>query len=67
MNLTTAKAVVDALGGYKAVAKEFDCSPQNAHHWQQWNAFPPKYYKKFQRLLEEKGFTAPEELWGQHE
>lgn len=62
--LDTVSAVVDALGGTKAVAaltrRKWDSAVSN---WKTENAFPTTTYSILKAALEAKGKTAPDRLW----
>lgn len=62
--LPTVSAVVDALGGTKAVAaltkRKWDSAVSN---WKAENAFPTTTYFVLKSALQERGKTAPDRLW----
>lgn len=62
--LTTTKAVTDALGGYTALAGIVGSKPKAAENWKRFETFPPRYFLIMQSALNERGFTAPPSLWG---
>jgi hypothetical protein len=52
------KALIDALGGNKAVSDEIDgCTPVRVGQWKLGNRIPPEYWPDFIRISEAKGFT----------
>lgn len=65
MELSTAQQVIEALGGYKAVAKLTSRTYQAVHNWKQFGDFPANFYAVMQTALREKGCTAPASLWRQ--
>jgi hypothetical protein len=62
--LNTAEAVVDILGGTRAVAKLTGRSDPAVSNWRKANSFPANTYLTLKSALEEKGATAPYSLWG---
>lgn len=63
--LTTAKQVIDAVGGTKAACDLTGRKPTAISNWRVWDRFPANTFWKFQTELERSGFTAPASLWGQ--
>lgn len=61
--LDTTKAVIDALGGTKAVAELTGRKYTAAHNWRS-SRFPANTYRAITIALEEKGLSAPPSLWG---
>lgn len=63
--LTTFVKVVDALGGFSAVAKlTGQKHPTAVRVWQQRKKFPTKYYFVMKNELDALGAEAPLDLWG---
>lgn len=56
--------VVDALGGYLAVAELTGSKPKAASNWRRFETFPSNTYVAMIAALREKGKTAPTSLWG---
>lgn len=61
--LTTAAAVIDALGGLKAVAKLTNRTVQNVWNWKQADKFPARHFLTMQAALHMRGHTASALLW----
>jgi hypothetical protein len=67
----TTEAVMAVFGGMPQVrqlvweARGKNVSQQRVQHWKYKNKFPANTYLLFKLALEEKGFRAPAELWGQ--
>jgi len=64
--LTSTRAVIGALGGYKAVAKIFGLKPTAVHNWMTWRQFPPGTKDVLSEELMKRGLTAPPSLWRMH-
>ncbi len=62
--LTTTSAVVEALGGYLAVAEITGSNPKAASNWPRFKTFPSNTYVALTEALLAKGKTAPASLWG---
>lgn len=62
--LTTTSAVVDALGGYLAVAEITGSKPKAVSNWPRFETFPANTYVALTSALLAKGKTAPASLWG---
>ncbi len=62
--LLTAVDVIDALGGTKAVAEMTGRTYNAAHNWRAFDRFPANTFLTIQRALDERGASAPSELWG---
>lgn len=62
--LTTAKAVIEALGGPTAVARMTNRKPQHVVNWRAAGRLPPKTFLVVSQALVERGKTAPSSLWG---
>jgi hypothetical protein len=65
MELHTARAVIEALGGTAAVMAMTRSGTDNAViNWKRKNAFPPRFYVLMTRRLLALGHSAPDSLWG---
>lgn len=62
--LSKTSEVVDALGGYLAVADLTGSKPKAASNWRRFQTFPSNTYVAMIKALREKGKTAPASLWG---
>ena len=62
--LKTVAAVVDALGGNKAVYDLADMTPQEVTNARAAGRFPSKFYVLFTDALAAKGASADPALWG---
>jgi len=62
--LSTTAEVVDALGGYLAVAEITQSKPKAASNWPRFDTFPANTYLALTKALLAKGKTAPASLWG---
>ncbi len=62
--LTTIPEVMEALGGYRAVAALTGRKPNAAWMWKTFPAFPSDSYLVMQDALEKAGHVAPAGLWG---
>lgn len=62
--LTTTSEVVEALGGYLAVAEITGSKPKAVSNWPRFNTFPANTYVALTEALLAKGKTAPATLWG---
>jgi hypothetical protein len=64
--LTTARQVVDVLGGLAAVCKLTGAAPKSTYHWTGRNGmFPARTHWIMQRELKRRGCSAPPHLWNQ--
>lgn len=62
--LTTARAVVDALGGAKTVASLTNRTTENAvYNWTSAGRFPADTYLVLTTELRKLGKSAPDSLW----
>lgn len=61
--LHTTSEVIDALGGYHAVAEITGRNPKAAENWRRFDSFPPNTYLAMTRALRAIGKDAPPELW----
>lgn len=61
--LTDARAVVEKLGGIKAVAELTQRKYSAAANWTSFNKFPPDTYLVLKSALRTKGYEAPDSLW----
>ncbi len=62
--LDTVSAVIDALGGTKAVMALTRSKWASAiSNWRRDNAFPPKTYAAIKAALKSRGLDAPDALW----
>lgn len=62
--LSTTAEVVDALGGYLAVAEITQSKPKAVSNWPRFETFPSNTYVALTAALLAKGKTAPATLWG---
>ena len=62
--LTTTKRVVRVLGGTNAVAALTRRQYSAAHNWLGFKSFPAKTYVVMKAALRERGYDAPDSLWG---
>lgn len=66
MELKSASAVIEALGGLSPVATlTRRKTPQVVWNWKDKNQFPPNTYVRMTSALKERGLKAPAKLWGQ--
>lgn len=65
--LTTTKQVIDALGGFHAVAELTGSNPKAAENWKRFDTFPSKHFLVMSAALERQGKSAPASLWGMTE
>lgn len=65
--LSTTAAVMDKLGGNKAVAELTGRKYNAATNWRNFPTFPSNTYLVMQSALREKGYVAPASLWGMTE
>ena len=63
LELTTTNAVIDALGGTRAVAELTGRGQSAASNWRNHPRFPPNTYLAMTTALAAKGFFAPAWLW----
>ena len=61
--LKSTTAVIEALGGVRAVADLTNRTYQAAHNWKRFKTFPPDTYLVMKAKLDEIGATAPASLW----
>lgn len=64
MELRNTGAVIDKLGGYKAVAKLTGASVDAIYNWRSQNHFPARTIVAITEALKPHGHTAPLRLWG---
>jgi hypothetical protein len=62
--LTTAKAVIEKLGGEEALQKLTSRKYNAIFNWRVINKFPANTFTLFQDELRKLGCTAPASLWG---
>ena len=62
-HLRTTLQVIEALGGYHAVATLTGRTPNAAENWKRHLAFPADTYLVMTDALSDKGFSAPPSLW----
>jgi hypothetical protein len=64
--LHTVEEVISVLGGTKAVAELTNktANPSTVPMWKSRGKFPATTYAKIQSALDERGLSAPMELWG---
>lgn len=62
--LTTARAVIDRLGGEEALQKLTSRKYNAIFNWRVINKFPANTFTLFQDELHKRGCTAPRSLWG---
>jgi hypothetical protein len=63
-HLTTTKAVIDALGGTRAVATIVKVKTSSVvSNWRARNCFPSRTYPVLKAALKDRGFVASERLW----
>lgn len=65
--LTTVSEVLEALGGYAAIAERYGLSPQRTWNWTVQHTFPADMHEAMVADLAAKGFCAPGSLWRQHQ
>lgn len=57
--------VIEALGGYRAVATQFEVAYQAPHNWVNYMPhIPSRLYVAMSDALAKKNLRAPPELWG---
>ncbi len=61
--LSSARDVIQHLGGPRAVARMFGVRPSAVSNWSQAGVFPPKTFLLIVQKLEDQGHTAPHSLW----
>lgn len=61
--LTSADAVLDAVGGTLAASKLTGASMSSISGWRKAGHLPARYFLVLQVALAELGLTAPAELW----
>lgn len=67
-HIESAREVIDALGGIKAVSALTGRKTTTVSAWQaKFDGFPPNTYILLTSALALKGFAAPAALWGQIE
>jgi hypothetical protein len=64
MELRSTVAVMDVLGGTKAVAAITGRKYTAAFNWRKQRKFPANTFRDLQKALAAKGHTAPDSLWG---
>lgn len=62
-HLTTAAAVIDAVGGTGAAARLANASVASVSNWRRLGQLPPRTFLIFRNALAELGATAPAALW----
>lgn len=62
--LSTTSAVIDALGGNRAVADLTHTTNKAVWNWHGFETFPSNTYVVLIEALHERGKTAPASLWG---
>jgi hypothetical protein len=65
--LNTTKAVIDALGGVKQVAKLTSADYNAAWNWTVSKTFPADTHDVMTKALAANGHTAPSSLWRQRQ
>jgi len=63
MELSTTREVIEALGGFQAVADRFGVPYQRVWKWGDAERFPAKTYRALQDALRDGGYDAPDSLW----
>lgn len=63
--LLNTRSVINILGGEAAVADMIGVTPKAANNWANWNLIPKGYYARMMFDINELGYTAAPELWGQ--
>ena len=63
MNLNTAEAVVDVLGGVMAVAEMTGTKRSGVYNWLATGRFPADTYLLIQDELKSRNLIAPDYLW----
>ena len=66
IKINSAREVIDALGGYVAVAKLMGVGPKAVSNWYV-RGLPPTSHWLLSQILQEKGIDAPPALWRQYE
>lgn len=61
--ITTVKEALHAAGGYRAAAEILGANYASVCAWAHKDRFPAKTYK-LKDFLRERGFAAPDSLWG---
>lgn len=62
--LQTTAEVIQALGGYRAIAKITGRKDGAASNWGRFETFPANTYVAIRTALAERGLSAPDRLWG---
>lgn len=63
--LKSTAEVVEALGGYRAVATRYDVAYQAPHNWVNYMPhIPSRLYVAMSEALAEQNLQAPPALWG---
>jgi hypothetical protein len=62
--ITTAGAVLDALGGNTKVANHLGEQHSTVSMWRLRGRFPSRVFFRMQAMLIERGLKAPPSLWG---
>ncbi len=62
--LRSTAEVIDALGGFDAVAELTGSKYSAVHNWKAFGAFPAKTFVIMTSELESRGLEAPASLWG---
>jgi hypothetical protein len=63
-SITTAAAVIDALGGTVATSRITGRKPAAVSNWRARGRLPAATLRTMQSALAERGLHAPEALWG---
>lgn len=61
--LSTAREIIEKLGGINAVAELTARKPKAVTNWPLFNKFPANTFIVMQRALVAKGYSAPTSLW----
>lgn len=64
--LRSADDVIDILGGTVELARRLGVDPRTVSNWR-LRGLPPDSYRALTILLDQKGISAPPELWRQRE
>lgn len=61
--LKTTRAIMDVLGGDRAVGELTGRTRKAANNWRAFNRFPPDTYVAIRAALKDRGHNAPDSLW----